>query len=75
MKVKTKEESKGLADWDNAPKEAMYFAVDSDGRGWFYDSKPITSISRWLTYGNCITIVGSTQHEVEDWTKTLEKRP
>jgi hypothetical protein len=73
--LKLKGESKGLGDWDNAPEEAMYFAVDSNGEGWHYRAKPHMGQVSWIPKKGEFIDGDPIIFKVDDWTKTLEKRP
>ena len=58
---------------DAAPENAEWFAVDSNGKGWFYTQKPqldeMLFIGLQFLVGNCIYC------DPTDWQNSLQQRP
>lgn len=65
-----------VVDWSMAPKWAQWFAVDENGKGWFYAEKPTASDFAWgfadMWSGRDV-VEGS--FIFEHWKKTLIERP
>jgi len=59
--------------WKDAPSYAKYAAIDSNGKGWWYTSRPQIFQTRFCGMGEFIGI--SMLREGEDWRTTLEERP
>lgn len=74
--------------WNNAPQWAQYWAVDPDGRSFWYEVEPFvtfdllgdgTNINGWFfdddkESSTKIKPYGKVEN-APDWTKTLQQRP
>lgn len=73
-----------IPNWQNAPSWAQYWAVDLDGRAYWYENEPepmfdlfCANICGWYNNNNGINKydLDSENNTVPDWTKTLQTRP
>lgn len=65
-----------IVDWNAAPEWADWFAIDENGKGWFYAEKPTTSDFAWgfaNMWSGRDVVEGS--FSFEHWRKTLIERP
>jgi hypothetical protein len=62
-------------DWSNAPSHAKYAAIDCDGEGWWYPTRPKLYLKWFWGAGTGEPIGDSMLREGEDWRTTLEARP
>ena len=71
-------------DWTTAPSWAMWFAFDSDGEAWWYETKPYikTKYGVWRhefhpepnIYWSC-EYAGNYQKLADDWQNSLRQKP
>jgi hypothetical protein len=85
--LKRKKMQKERPDWENSPTWARFYAVDPDGRSFWFENTPKptfdlfedgSNIEGWFSE-RIENRVGKFEHcgycSFEDWTKTLQIRP
>lgn len=61
--------------FEDAPKWAMYHAVDSDGRGHWYELNIRIHVDQWIPKKDLSEIKPSSIFDTENWRESLRKRP
>lgn len=62
--------------WDEAPELAQWAAIDKDGEGYWYESKPELLSCAWKSRAaKWYFIHDNMLHQGENWETTLEQRP
>lgn len=66
-----------LANWTIAPKWAEWHAVDSDGRGHWFQKSPAMTADYWCSEmdGDSTYSAWFTLDSPDDWERTREERP
>lgn len=69
-----------VPDWANAPAWAMWWAVDPDGRAYWFEGKPYIDDCEWwdgiVTERHHATFMGDVDLPLgTDWRQTLQARP
>lgn len=68
-----------LADWSTAPDDAEWYAVDSDGHGNFYSTKPYPVDGKVIGFWSIRNGGGwcGFRHNMNgaDWRTAIEQRP
>lgn len=60
-------------DWSKAPDLAKWFAIDSDGKGWYYNKSPMLEPDFWASNNAIWTFAGN--FDGSGWATSLQQRP
>lgn len=61
-------------DWSTAPEWARWFAVDSDGSGFYFEERPdINEHNEWYSFSGLLKYSG--QFGIKAWQNSLQQRP
>lgn len=70
----TKKNEEWQPDWSQSPDNMVYFAVDKNGSGWFFNREPLIETDNCWYCGDDSTELNNHNYQ-GNWQDSLRKRP